>query len=93
MQNSYFINSSEKLGFVDIMNGCRNHDNSAQTLAKDTFSVFRWRLPLLILLMVMSGFFEGLAVATALPLLQSLSEISALIVMKVAFHSCQFYKM
>ena len=43
-------------------------------LAKDTFSVFRWRLPLLILLMVMSGFFEGLAVATALPLLQSLCE-------------------
>ena len=43
-------------------------------LAKDTLSVFRWRLPYLILLMVMSGFFEGLAMATALPLLQSLSE-------------------
>ena len=53
--------------------------NLLKLLASDTFSVFRWKIPLLISLMVISGILEGLAVASALPLLNLLNNRSDIV--------------
>ena len=45
---------------------------SAWFLLIDAVTVFRWRVPLLVILMVVSGILEGLAVTIALPLLGAL---------------------
>ena len=44
----------------------------AKFLLTDAIEVFRWRVPLLVFLMVVTGVLEGLAVTIALPLLSSL---------------------
>lgn len=50
--------------------------NLLKLLAEDALSKFHWKIPLLIFLMVISGILEGLAIASALPLLQVLDSNS-----------------
>ena len=48
----------------------------ARFLLTDAVATFRWRVPLLVVLMVVSGILEGLALTIALPLLGSLGASS-----------------